>query len=130
MAAQLVGKARDKHCVSRSTTEAEYMALSSAAQEAVWLRRLLNDIGLTQETPSLIYEDNRGAIQLSKNAKFHNRTKHIDISVHFVQEKVNDQVINVDNCQTEDMMADIMTKPVSKVKFEKFRSMMGIEEIK
>ena len=46
-------------CVSRSTTEAEYMALSSAAQEAVWLRRLLNDIGLTQETPSLIYEDNR-----------------------------------------------------------------------
>ena len=60
------------------------MALISAAQEAVWLRRLLNDIGLTQETPSLIYEDNRGAIQLSKNAKFHNRTKHIDISVHFV----------------------------------------------
>ena len=103
------------------------MALSSAAQEAVWLRRLLNDIGLTQETPSLIYEDNRGAIQLSKNAKFHNRTKHIDISFHFVREKVNDQVIN---CQTEDIMADIMTKPVSKVKFEKFRSMMGIGEIK
>ena len=117
-------------CVSRSTTEAEYMALSSAAQEAVWLRRLLNDIGLTQETPSLIYENNRGAIQLSKNAKFHNRTKHIDISVHFVREKVNDQVVNVDYCQTEGMMADIMTKPVSKVKFEKFRSMMGIGEIK
>ena len=63
-------------CVSKSTTEAEYVALSLAAQEAVWLRKLMNDIGLTQKTPSIIYEDNQGAIELSKNAKFHNRTKH------------------------------------------------------
>ncbi len=68
--------------VSRSTTEAEYIVLSNACQEGVWLRRLLSDIKLKQVDPTTIYEDNQGAIQLSRNPKFHNRTKHIDISFH------------------------------------------------
>ena len=122
-------RSKRQTCVSKSTTEAEYVALSLATQEAVWFRRLLSDIGLTQKTPSIIYEDNRGAIELSKNAKFHDRTKHIDISFHFVREKVTGQTVNVECCQTEEMIADIMTKPVSKVKFETFKAMLGIGKI-
>ena len=59
--------------VARSTTEAEYVALSFAAQEAIWLRRLLSDVGLGGDDPTVLYEDNNGAIDLSKNPKY-NRT--------------------------------------------------------
>ena len=64
--------------VAKSSTEAEYVALSSAKQEAVWLRRLMEDLGRQMDAPTTIYEDDQGAIELAKNAKYHNRTKHID----------------------------------------------------
>ena len=79
---------KKQSCVSTSTTEAEYIALSFATQEAIWLRRLLENVGVKQRESTVIYEDNQGAIQLSRNSKFHNRTKHIDIAFHFVREKV------------------------------------------
>ena len=104
--------------ISTSSTEAKYIALSSATQEDVWLRRLLENIGLKQKKPSLIYENNQGAIELSKNPKFHNRTKHIDVSFHFIREKVNSKVIKVSYCPTEKTLADIMTKALTKAKFE------------
>ena len=116
-------------CVSKSSTEAEYMALSLATQEAVWLRRLLNDIGLKQQSPSLIYEDNQGAIELSRNPKFHKRTKHIDIAFHFVREKVCDNIVNIQYCQTDEMLADVMTKGLSKPIFERFRERLGVKEV-
>jgi hypothetical protein len=115
--------------VSRSSTEAEYIALSMASQEAVWLSRLLKNVGVKQEEPILIYEDNQGAIELSRKPKFHNRTKHIDIAHHFIREKVNDKVIYVKYCETEQMLADIMTKPLSKVLFEKFKDKLGVKEV-
>ncbi|CAB4037181.1 Hypothetical predicted protein [Paramuricea clavata] len=111
--------------VSRSTTEAEYIALSTACQEAVWLRRLLSDIGLKQDVPSTIFENNQGANELSKNPKFHNRTKHIDVSFHFIREQVNRNIVCVKYCRTENMLADVMTKALPKVYFERFRDMMG-----
>ena len=74
--------------VSKSSTESEYIALSGACQGAVWLRRLLADIGLEQKGPSTIYEDSQGDIELAKNPRFHNRTKHIDVSFHYIREQV------------------------------------------
>jgi ABC-type Mn2+/Zn2+ transport system ATPase subunit len=103
--------------------------LSIACQEAVWLRRLLSDIQMKQCGPSTIFEDNQGAIGLSRNPKFHNRTKHIDISYHYVREQVNLNTVSVKYCPTEDMLADVMTKGVSKISFEKFRNKLGVIEI-
>ena len=74
--------------VAKSTTEAEYVALNQATQEAVWLRHLLADLGYSMNSPTTVFEDNQGAIELSKNAKFQNRTKHIDVAYHFVREKI------------------------------------------
>ena len=68
--------------VARSTTEVEYVALSYATQEAIWLRRLLQELNEIQDDASIIYEDNRGAIELRKNPKFHDHTKHIDVAYH------------------------------------------------
>ena len=101
--------------VSRSTTEAEYIALSTACQEIVWLRNLLSDIGLKQDIPSTIFEENQGAIELSRNPKFHNRTKHIDVCFHHRSSECN--IVCVKYCQAEKMLADIMTKALTKVSF-------------
>ena len=116
-------------CVTRSSTEAEYVALSHATQEIIWLRRLFKDIGEKQEQPSIMNEDNQGAIELSRNPRFHKRTKHIDVAYHFVREKVNDKSIKVSYCPTDQMLADIMTKSLPRQTFQKFRDMLNVSEI-
>ena len=77
----------------------------------------------------MIYEDNQGAIDISKNAKHHNRVKHIDISFHFARDRVASGEINVVYCPSEKMIADVMTKPLSRDKFEYFRLLLGVTDI-
>ena len=120
---------RKQVTVAKSSTEAEYVALSSATQEAIWLRRLIGEIRFQKCPPTLINEDNQGAIDLSKNAKHHERTKHIDIAFHFIRERVSSSEIVVEHCPTNDMVADVLTKAVPRVKFEKFRSCLGVCKI-
>ena len=81
--------------VALSTTEAEYVALSAATQEVVWLNRFLSDIKATPQMPVVIKEDNQGTIALAKNPISHNRTKHIDIKFHYVREALEDGIINL-----------------------------------
>eukprot|EP00253_Pinus_taeda_P020674 PITA_20674 len=75
--------------VSLSTTEVEYVATTTTACQAVWLRRVLKDLCHEQENGTTIYCDNSSAIALSKNSVFHKRTKHIDTKSHFIRELVN-----------------------------------------
>ena len=117
---------RRQATVAKSSTEAEYVALSMATQEAVWLRRLLSDVGLQVDTATTIYEDNQGAIDLSKNPKHHNRTKHIDVSFHFTRERMAAKEIDVSYIPTEHNLADVMTKGLGKVPYEKFREWLGV----
>ena len=77
--------------------------MSSATQEVIWLCRLMKDLGKQVDAPTTIYEENQGAIELAKNAKYHSRTKHIDI-------RAVSNEIRVIYCRTEDMVADKMTK--------------------
>ena len=100
--------------------------MSAATQEAIWLQRLMKDLGKRMDTPIIVYEDNQGAIELTKNAKYHGRTKHIDISHHFVRERVMSKEIVVKYCPTNEMVADILTKGLTKGKFEKLRNMLNI----
>eukprot|EP00795_Rhopilema_esculentum_P014459 gene14460-biopygen4243 len=85
--------------VALSSTEAEYVAACLATKEAVWLRSLLADLNFTQEEPTVVQEDNQGAIAMSKNPKFHARTKHIDIKHHFIREKVENVICPVYACE-------------------------------
>ena len=108
--------------VALSTTEAEYVALSTATQEVIWLRRLLADMGEPLEGPTEIYEDNQGAISMAKSPVGHARTKHIDKRYHFVRERVQDRAIALKYIGTDEMIADILTKPLPKHRFEKLVS--------
>ena len=113
-------------CVALSTAEAEYIALTSAAQEAVWLRQLISE--LEQQTEKMIiYEDNQSTICLSKNPQFHVRSKHIAIRYHYIRDQVKDGVVDIKYCNTEEMFADMFT--ISGEKFQLLRQGTGAQEI-
>ena len=77
-------------------------------------------------SPTQVWEDNQGAIDLSKNPKHHNRTKHIDVAHHFTRERIVSKEIKVDYVPSADNVADIMTKPLSRLQYEKLRDVMGV----
>lgn len=112
--------------VALSTSEAEYVALSAATQEVVWLRRLLADLKAYSAGPTMLMEDNQGTIAMAKNPVLHARTKHIDIRYHYVREAMQEKVINLSYCPSENMKADILTKPLARGRFESLRSSMGM----
>jgi len=111
--------------VALSSSEAEYIALSMATQEAAWMQKLLDDLqGCVR--PVKIMEDNQGAIAIARNSIAHARTKHIDIRFHYVREVIEEGIIEIEYCPTEVMIADLLTKPLSKERFERLRQMMGL----
>lgn len=74
--------------VSKSSTEAEYRALSLGATEVIWLKSLLSELEIELSQIRLMWCDNKSAIALAENPVFHGRTKHIEIDVHFIREKI------------------------------------------
>ena len=116
--------------LSTSISEAEYVALSSVTQEAVWLRKLLiSDLQVTSQESTLIMEDNQGAISIAKNPVAHSRTKHIDIRYHYIREAVQEGIMNLCYCPTEQMIADLLTKPLPREHFKMLRDAMGMVEV-
>ena len=122
-------KSKKQNCVALSTAEAEYMALTSAAQEAIWMRELTTELGKEPTKSTVIYEDNQSAICMARNPQFHGRTKHIGIKYHYIREQVNNKKVELKYCPTEDMIADALTKGLSRERFEKLRLMCGMSEI-
>ena len=114
--------------VALSTSEAEYVALSMAAQEAAWLQKLFSDLKIPKQ-PIVIMEDNQGAIALARNPISHSRSKHIDLRFHFIREAAQEGMIDIVYCPTSEMVADLFTKPIPLGQFEKLRSLMGMEEL-
>ena len=110
-----------------SYTEAEYKALCVATCEAVWLRRILQDVGEEQKEPTMIKCDNQSSIKLENNPIYHARTNHVDAQFHFVRETLQSNEITLMYCNTCGNTADIFTKPLGKIKFELFREMLGVE---
>lgn len=121
-------RSKKQSCVALSTAEAEYMALASAAQEAVWMQQLVGELHDQSARPVIINEDNQAAIQMSKNPQFHGRAKHIGIKYHFIREQVEKGTVKLNYCCTNDMIADMLTKGLCKEKFVKFRNMAGVKE--
>ncbi|GJW51510.1 hypothetical protein Tco_0092861 [Tanacetum coccineum] len=87
-------KATLQHVVALSTTEAEYMALTEAVKEAIWLRGLLEELGVELNNVA-VNCDNQGAIHLSQSHVFHERTKHINVRYHFIREVLEAKTVKV-----------------------------------
>ena len=108
--------------VALSTTEAEYLAAGDATREALWLRSMLNELGLRQAQATIIYEDNQSCIALTLNPGQHQRTKHIDVRHHFIQSHVEEGSILLTYLCTEDMVADLLTKALATPRFNKLKA--------
>lgn len=103
--------------VALSSCEAEYVATTTAACQAVWLRRLLDDMTGKQSGATTIFIDNKSAIQLCKNPVFHDRSKHIEVRFHYIRECIEAGKINVEHISIGEQLADILTKPLARVRF-------------
>ncbi|KAK4405981.1 Retrovirus-related Pol polyprotein from transposon RE2 [Sesamum angolense] len=112
--------------VAQSSAEAEYIAAAATSNQAIWLRRILEDIGEKQEEPTTIYCDNKSAIAITKNPVQHSRTKHIDIKYHSLREATTRGEIELKYCSTEEQLADIFTKALPRNKFEELRMKIGV----
>jgi hypothetical protein len=97
-----------------------------ATKEAVWLRNFLAEIGSPLKGPTILRIDNRSAISLAKDNKFHVHTKHIDIQYHYIRECVEAGLITPHQVPTEDNVADVLTKALPCPKFEFFRHLLGV----
>ena len=119
-------KSRKQRTVALSSCEAEYVALTDGLQEAKFLRQLFADMTGFDKTCVTVFADNQGAIALSKNPVHHQRSKHIDIKYHFIRSEILNGVIELCYIPSEDNIADIFTKAVSKCRLNKFAVIRGV----
>ena len=112
--------------VALSSTEAEYMAAAEAVKEAIWLRNLVQELGLQQEDNSVVFCDNQSAIHLVKNQAYHERTKHIDVRYHFIRDAVAERNMMVKKIGTADNPADMLTKSIPANKFKHCLNLIGM----
>jgi hypothetical protein len=113
--------------IALSSCEAEYMALSEAAKEAIWIRQFLHELEFrNDDQPVLIFADNKGAIDLTTNPLYHKRTKHIEVRWHWIREMVDRKKITLRYLPTSEMVADGLTKPLPAPAFNKFRTMLNL----
>ena len=111
---------RKQQCVSLSSTEAEYVALSEACQEGIWISRLLKDFQINSKL--VMFEDNQSCLKLLDSENVSNRTKHIDTRYHFAKEMKRNGTTNFKYCPTEHMLADMLTKPLDAVRIHELAS--------
>ena len=114
--------------VSRSSAEAEYRAVAHAVAETVWLRQLLTDLCRPVQQATVVYCDNISAVYMSSNPVQHRRTKHIEIDIHFVREKVALGQVRVLHVPTTAQFADIFTKGLPTTSFTDIRYSLNVGE--
>ncbi|CAK1597247.1 unnamed protein product [Parnassius mnemosyne] len=121
-------KSKKQSSVTKSSTFAEYVALSEAVTELNFLIYLINYVFTKVCKPVKIYEDNSVAVAISKYGNFTKNSKHIEVHYHFIHENVKQGSIKVVKIESEKNIADIFTKALGNVKFTKFREMLNLKE--
>ena len=115
-------KTKKQPIIALSSCESEYVSMTHGMQEAMFLKQLLLDLLVVCEPDQVtLHVDNMGAIDLSKNPVHHQRTKHVDIKYHFIRSKVQDGTIVLRYVPSKENMADIFTKPCTRMSLNKFQ---------
>ena len=124
-------RSKKQTSVATSSTESEYMAMSSCAKQSQWIVQVLKDMGFPRYVGNDPYVaqikgDNQGALALVKNPHLHERSKHIDVQYHHIRDLEAQKRIAVSYIPTTDMVADGMTKPLDRIAFQRFKDLMGM----
>ena len=112
--------------VALSTTKAEYIVACSTSSEVVWLRKMLSCLFDLEMDATCIYCDNQSCIKLFENPVFHDKSKHIDIKYQYIRDMVEKGDVKLQYVSTDEQVADVLTKPLSRVKFEYFIDKLGV----
>ncbi|KAK8936121.1 hypothetical protein KSP39_PZI013254 [Platanthera zijinensis] len=116
---------RLQKCVALSTTEAEFIAVTEAGKELLWMKRFIKELGFTQDRYTLLC-DSQSAIHLGKNPTFHSRSKHIDTRYHWIRDVLEQKELDLQKVHTDDNGADMLTKTVPRGKFEHCVRIVGM----
>ncbi len=117
---------RFQRTIALSSTEAEYMALSDCSCQVVWIRQLLQEIGFVLNSIT-IKSDNLGAIFIAQNPVTERKSKHINIRYHYIREVIKSKLIDLAHTDGVKNSADLLTKNLGIVKFQKFRPNFGLQ---
>ena len=109
-----------------NTSELEYITANVASCEATWLRKLLAKIFDLELEPTLIHCDNQSCVNLTENLVFHDKSKHIKIKYQYIRDMVQRGVVELQYISTDERIAGILTKPLSRLKYEYFRDKLGV----
>ena len=97
--------------VALSTTKVEYIVVTEAIKEEIWLKGIIKELGIEQDQ-IIVFCDNQSAICLAKHQVYHERTKHIDVRMHFVRDVIAEGSVVVQKIPTEDNSADMITSDI------------------
>ncbi|GJV51959.1 ribonuclease H-like domain-containing protein [Tanacetum coccineum] len=122
----LTWSSKRQDMLSRSSVEAEYRGVANAVAETSWLRNLLLELQTPLSTATLVYCDNVSVVYMSANPVQHQRTKHIEIDIHFVRDKVAADHVRVLHVPSRFQYADIFTKGLPYHLFADFRSSLSV----
>ncbi|GJX52001.1 ribonuclease H-like domain-containing protein [Tanacetum coccineum] len=112
-------KSKKQNTISKSSSEAGYIALASVTSEVIWVLKVLKDLGYDNLLPVSLFCDSKPAIKIDANPVFHERTKHFEIDLHFVREKILKGVIKTVKVESADQIADILTKGLDTIQHNK-----------
>ena len=115
--------------VALSSCEAEFMAATEGAKQAIWLQELLGEVTGEACKKVRLLIDNKSAIALAKNPVFHGRSKHIHKRYHFIRECVENEQIEVEHVPGEEQKANLLTKALGRIKFKEMRELVGVQEL-
>ena len=116
---------KKQNFVSLSTTKVEYIAARNCCSQLLWMKKLLSDYGISQDT-MVVYCDNSSVIDISKNPVQHSKTKHIEIRYHFIRDLVERKIVTLEYIPTKCQNADIFTKFLDRSKFKTLRQVIGV----
>ena len=109
-----------------SSTEAEFVVATTCACQAIWLRRILEELKFKQSEATIVFCDNNSTIKLSKNPVLHGRSKHIDVRFYFLRDLTNEGVIDLKFCRSDEQLADTFTKSLKVSGFQNLRRLIEI----
>jgi len=118
-------KSQLQHIVALSTTESEYIAATEAIKEALWFKGLLKELSVLSNDV-IVYSDSQSAIHLCKNPVFHERTKHIDVRLHFIRDIVSQDIVKLEKVLSEYNPSDMGTKVLTLAKFRSCLTLLNV----
>jgi hypothetical protein len=118
-------QSRLQKCVALNTTKAEFIVVTKASKELLWLKQLACELGFEQDN-YVLFCDNQSVIHLSKNASFHSTSKHIEVRYYWIRNVLNSKQLQLEKVHANDNEADMLTKVVTRAKLDVCHRLTGM----